>query len=551
MTKDKNYRYIHGHRNPDTDSIVSSIAYAHLKNQLNQPAKACRLGAMNDETSYILDRFGFEAPILLKDARATLEEIEIDEPTSVHINTTIKEALEILENKRQTLAVVDDDGALVGVVTFSNIAKIAMGDTSHSIELLKRTSIENIVKAIDGTLIYVPNEFRYNGKTSIIAISQSKLSNYQLKDRLVIVGDDVDSQISAIEKGAAGLVTVWTEWIDERVIECAKKHDCAVVRSSHGTMNTSRYLLFSPSVSEVMNTNLITFNKNEFVSDVSVKMLQSRYRSYPVMNDDNSIYGFISRYHILNSTSKQLILVDHNEYSQSVEGIESADIVEVIDHHRIGDINTMKPIYFRNEIIGSTASIITKMYRENGVDMPKNIASILLSALISDTLNLKSPTTTPQDFEIADYLSKVSGHDRNILAQEIYQITSSLRNKSADQIINQDIKTFKLSGKTVMVSQVVVYQFTELNEIQDSFEKSMETYVENHSIDLLVVVFTSIESNGSIVVSSGKLKAAVESAFHSDEESYGGFLQDIVSRKNQIIPKLSASIARIVGNTVN
>lgn len=543
MKKEKDFLYVHGHRNPDTDSIVSAIAYAHLKNELGQKAIPCRLGPINEETSYVLNRFNIEAPQLLKDARATIKEIEIDEATAVHIDTTVKEAMAILENKRQTLAVVDDNNSLVGVVTFSNLAKIAMGDTSHSIELLKRTPIENIVSAIEGNLVYKPEVFRYNGKTSVIAIAESKLNNYQLKDRLVIVGDDEEAQLSAIEKGAAGLVTVWCEWISERVIEKAKEKGCAVVRSSHGTMNTSRYLLFSPSIRELMVSDLVVFHKDDYVDDASIRMLQSRFRSYPVVDDQNQIYGFISRYHVLNSKSKRLVLVDHNEYSQSVEGIERAEIAEVIDHHKIGDINTIKPIFFRNEIIGSTASIITKMYRENHVPIPKDIASLLLAALVSDTLNLKSPTTTPQDYEIIKYLGEISGIDHNDFAKDMYGSTSNLNKKTTAEILNQDIKAFKLSGKNVMVSQIVVYRFTELDSIHEKFETEMERYVESHNLDLLVVVFTSIEQNGSIVVSSGKLKAAAELAFQSSDGSQQGFMQDVVSRKNQIIPKLSAAIA--------
>ncbi len=548
MKSENNAIYIHGHKNPDTDSVVSAIAYAYLKNQLDIPAVACRLGALNDETEYLLDRFGFEPPMLLKDARATLDEIDVDTANSIHLDTSIKDAMTMVQKNRQTLAVVDDLGTLVGVVTSSNLAHVAMGDTAHTIELLKRTPVENIVNAIDGQLIYKPKNFRFNGKTSIIAIAQSKLENYQLDNRLVIVGNDVEAQIQTIEKGAACLVTVWTEEVDDRVLQKAIEKGCAVIQSSHGTMNTSRYLLFSPSVREVMTTDLVTFNKNEFVEDVGVVMLQTRFRSYPVVNDDNTIYGFISRFHILNSHSKRLILVDHNEYSQSVEGVEDADILEVIDHHRIGDLNTIKPIYFRNEIIGSTASIITKMFTENGVNIPKNLASILLAALISDTLNLKSPTTTPQDFKIALQLEAISGLSRYQFAQEMYEVTSSLRNKTYEEIINQDIKTFHISGQVVMVSQIVIYHFTELDAIQDTFESSMEDYVLKHRLDLLVVVFTSVEDNGSIVVSAGALKNAVLEAFPNEEGSDRNFLQDVVSRKNQIIPRLSAAIAKVVAS---
>ncbi|MEG0416194.1 MAG: putative manganese-dependent inorganic diphosphatase [Erysipelothrix sp.] len=548
MKNEKDLVHICGHRHPDTDSVVSAIAYAHLKNEIGIPAVACRLGKLSDETEFLLERFGFEAPMLLKDARATLDEIEMDEALSIHIDTSIKTAMEITEEKRQTLAVVDDRNQLLGVVTSSNLARVAMGDTAHTISLLKRTSAKAIARAIDGELIYNPVKFHFNGKTSIIAISKTKLENYELTDRLVIVGNDTDSQMTAIQKGAACIVMVWTDVIEEEVLDLARQYDCAVIKSTHGTMNTSRYLLFAPSVREVMTTDLVHYNFNEFVDDVGRSMLKTRYRSYPVVDDVGNIYGFVSRYHILNNTSKKIILVDHNEYSQSVEGAEDAEILEVIDHHRIGDINTVKPIYFRNEIIGSTASIITKLYNEHGVEIPKNVASLLLSALISDTLNLKSPTTTPQDFKIAMQLESISGLDRFDFAQEMYEATSGLKNKDYEDIINQDIKTFYISGKKIMVSQILIYHFTELDAIHDTFEDSMEDYVQKHGLDLLVVVFTSIADNGSIIVGAGALKSVVDDAFAVDSEGLErAVLQDVVSRKNQILPRLSMAIDAFVG----
>ena len=513
MNVKKNLLFVTGHKNPDTDSIVSAIAYAHLKNELGEAAVACRLGELSDETEYLMERFGFDHPMLLKDARATLDEITVDLPTKVHFNSSIKDAMAIVSTKRQTLAVVDDRDQLLGVVTSSNLADIAMGDTAVTIELLKRTSQEALARAIDGHVVYESKEFNFNGKTSIGALNNNKLENYDLEGRLVILGDDDHAQEQAIVKGAACIVLVWTENVSNHILGLAAKYNCSIITSTHGTMNTSRYLLFSPSVKEVMATDLVSFNFNEFVDDVGRKMSQTRFRSYPVTDDKNRIYGFISRYHILNYNSKQLILVDHNEYAQSVEGIEDADVFEVIDHHRIGGVTTVKPINFRNEIIGSTASIITKIYQENNIEIPKDIASILLAAIISDTLNLKSPTTTQQDVRLVAQLEEISGLDRFKFAHEMYEVTSSFKSKSYEEIINQDVKKFYISEKEVMVSQVVLYRFDELYDIIENFEDVMEVFVADQRLDLLTVVFTSIEDNGSIVLSAGALKDAVSLDF--------------------------------------
>ncbi|AMC93158.1 inorganic pyrophosphatase [Erysipelothrix larvae] len=542
---DKRLIYICGHQFPDTDSVVSAIAYAHLKQRKGINAVACRLGPINAETAFVLERFGIRKPILLKDARATLEEIEMDDVVSVRIHTTIKEAMELMsETGTRTLAVVNEKNQLLGVVTNSNLAYVAIGDTAHTIKMLQQTPVENIAKSIEGKIVYAPLDFKFNGKVSIVAIASTKLQNYELSGRLVVIGNDTDSQIEAINRGAACIVTVWTKEIAPEVIEMAKEHNCAIIMSEHGSLNTSRYIFFAPSVDKVMSSDPIYFNKSEFIDDAADRMLKTRYRSYPVVDDQNRIYGFVSRFHVLNSKNKRVILVDHNEYSQSVVGIEEAEVLEVIDHHRIGDVSTAKPIYFRNEIIGSTASIVAKMYEEAGEQIPKDIAGLLLAAMISDTLNLKSPTTTPQDLKIAEKLCQISEINRDDFAREMFEITSSIGNKSYEEIINQDIKSFNLSGHNVVIGQVVVYEFDEVNNILDEFTDAMDQYVKVNKIDLLTIVFTSIVDNGSIILAAGEMKKAVHDAFPNREGERYSFFSDVVSRKNQIVPKLSYALSQ-------
>ena len=547
MDAKQNLVYVCGHRYPDTDSIVSAIAYAHLKQIQGVNAIACRLGEVNDETKYLLERFKMSKPLLLKDARATLDEIEMDDVKTIKLDTTIQEAINVMaESGKQTLAVVNEKNQLLGIVTNSNLSYVAVGDTARAIEMLSRTSVESIAKTIEGKLVYAPLDFAFNGKVSIIAIAATRLQHYELKDRLVIVGNDVEAQIQAIEKGAACIVTVWTDNIAPQVVELAKEHGCAIILSSLGTLNTSRYLYFSPAVKEVMSTDPVSFNKSDYVEEVGKRMLKTRFRAYPVVDDQNRIYGFVSRYHVLNRRNKRLILVDHNEYSQSVEGIEEADVIEVIDHHRIGDLSTTRPIHFRNEIIGSTASIITKIYREQAVEIPKDIAALLLSAMISDTLNFRSPTTTQQDRDLGKYLSDYTGLDTEKLAKDIFEVTSSLKKKSYEDIITQDTKKFTISGQRVMVSQVVVYEFSEVRKIVDDFNVDMDKFVKVNLLDLLVVVFTSVSDNGSIILGAGKLKEAVKEAFPNKEGERFSMFEDVVSRKNQIIPRLSVAIQQIL-----
>lgn len=546
MRQEKDYIFICGHRHPDTDSIVSALSYAHLKRSQGIPAIACRLGEINDETAYLLDRFKMEMPVLLKDSRASLDESEMDKPTVLHMDASIKDAMDKVTQKERTIAIVDDKDAMIGIVTTSNLAKVSMGDTSATIELLKRTSVTNITKAVDGICLFEPKEFNFNGKTSIIAYGKDGLGKYDLQNRLVILGNDEAAQMEAIRKGAGAIVIVWSDGVSEDVLELAKDYNCAIILSSHGSMNTSRYILFSPSVREIMTTDLVTFNKNEFVKEVGRKMLNTRYRSYPVLDDYGRVYGFISRYHILNSNSKRIILVDHNELSQSVEGIEEAEVVEIIDHHKIGDITTLKPIMFRNEVIGSTSSIITKMFLEQDISIPKDLAGLMLGALISDTLNLKSPTTTPQDHELANKLEEISGVNRDELARDMFSEVSSFKHKSFSEIIDMDIKRFTIAGKEIKVSQAVVYNFDMISGTVSDFEEAMETYVEKSHLDLLVVIVTSVSEHGSLLLAAGPLKDSVLE-FYEPKDGEDIYLKDVVSRKNQILPDLFKAISNYVG----
>lgn len=541
---EKDIVYVTGHKHPDTDSIVAAITYAQLKHKLGVNAVACRLGELNLESEYLLNRFKVSAPMTFKDARATLDEIEMDEPLKIKGETTIYEALELLySHGRQTMAVVNDRDQLLGVVTSSNLSQVAMGDTALAISLLKQTPVEYITKVVRGKLVYSPDNYHCNGKVSVIAIAATKLENYELEERIVVIGNDTEAQLSAITKGASCIIAVWTKTIAPIVLEEARRCGCAIIISGHGTMNTSRYLYFSPPVKLVMTTDLITFNKGEFVEDVGKRMLKSRFRSYPVTDDQNRIYGFISRYHILNSTNKKVIMVDHNEFSQSVDGIEVADIIEIIDHHRISDVSTSHPIVFRNEIIGSTSSIIASIYRENKIEIDATTAGLLLGAMISDTLKFRSPTTTPKDHEIAAELAEIAGLDIDTFAADIFKVSSTIKNRSLDQIINQDIKEFNLEGRHIMVGQVMLFQLAEVKEIATDLSIALDEYAASHNLDFVVLTFTSMIENGSIFYAGGPHKNILADAFPNNDEGEPIFYRDILSRKNQIIPKLAVAIS--------
>lgn len=547
MMQNRDKIYVTGHRHPDSDSIISAIAYSQFKQRKGFNTIPCRLGEVNAETKYLLNRFQMEEPMLFEDARSTMDEIEIDAPLTISPMTTIQEALELMKKlHKQSFGVVNEQNKLMGMVTKSDLAEIGLGDTAVSIQLLRKTPTSFIAKTINGELLYDDEQRHFNGKVSVIAIAETKLNNYELEDRLVIVGNDTDAQKVAIRKKAGILMVVWTDEITQEVYDLAKEYHCPIIKSGHGTMNTTRYLYFSPPVKLIMTTDLIAFNINEFVEEVGKKMMKTRFRSYPVVDDENRLVGYASRFHILNQRNKKVILVDHNEYSQSVKSIEKADLLEVIDHHRICDIITNRPISFRNEIIGSTAAIITSIYFENQMSIPKDLAGLLLGAILSDTLKFKSPTTTEKDRGTAKVLADIAGLDIDTFAKEIFKISSNISNRSPRELINQDIKKFDMDGKKVMIAQVIAYQVEDAKEIEVELKEEMNQYVKENGLDLLVMAFTSVLENGSIFYGAGEIADVVKEAFPDHDGEEQSFQPDVLSRKNQFVPLLSRAIINTI-----
>lgn len=536
--------YITGHIHPDTDSIASAIGYAFLKTALGEPAKACRLGELNHETRYLLDRFHFEEPLLLKDARIQVKDLSLDHPTDLLEETTIFETLELMHNGNgQGFGVVDRQKKLVGIVTRSDIAKVGLGDTAQGIDLLKETPVENIVKTIKGKSVYLDPVKHINGQVSIIALTKNHVRNYDIEDRIVIIGDDPMAQMDLIKKGAGMLIMVWTRQVSEEVIALAKEHHCQLVLSGYGSMNTSRYLYFSIPVRLIMTRNVVTFSEEELAEDVSKRMLKTRYRMYPVVNEKYQPIGYVTRYHMMNFKNKRIIMVDHNEFSQSVKGIEHAELIEVLDHHRIYDFATNKPVSFRNEIVGSTATIVATIFKENQIPIPKDLAGLLLGAILSDTLHFQSPTTTQKDRTAANMLAAFADLDIDAFATDIFTITSDISGKSVKELINSDIKFYEIRSVRMMIAQVVIPCAEYILGLEEEIEQELDALVYQKDLDLCTVVFTSILESGSIFYARGPKKDWIQEAF-PDTEGPHTLQKQILSRKNQVLPMLSEIITR-------
>ena len=529
--------YITGHQHPDTDSIASSIAYAFFKRAMGIKAVPCRLGEMNNETEYLLKRFGYEKPMLLKDARITLADLSLDEPVAITPDTTVRDAIRKMhEYERSSFAVVNPDGTLAGYVSKSDLANIGLGDTAAEIELLRQTAVKEIARTIDGTLVYDDEEAHYDGKTSIVALNENKVANYNAKDRIVIVGNDSTAQKQLIEKGAGILIVVWANAISDEVTETAKKYHCPIILSGHGAMNTSRYLFFAPPVRLIMTDDPITFRNSEFAEDAGAKMLKTRFRSYPVVDENRVLCGYVSRFHILNHKNKKIILVDHNEFSQSVRNVEKAQILEVIDHHRINDFATSQPVSFRNEIIGSTATIVATMFRENQIPIPSNLAGLLLGAVLSDTLVFQSPTTTRKDIDTANILAALADLDIDVFAREMFTASALSRKQSIYEMIVQDIKFYDISGVRTMISQTIVPSAENMRSREIEIQRDMNRLYEKKELDLLVVCFTSVLEDGSIFYAVGEKADKILDVYPDADGVPHSIQKGVFSRKTQIVP---------------
>ena len=542
---EKNRVYVTGHKHPDTDSIAAAIGYAFYKRANGIKAIPCRLGKLSAETKYLLERFGFEQPMLLDDARYKLGEITLDEPVSISPDKTLFEAIRVLaKNNRQICSVVDDDGRLLGIVTRSDAADIAMGDTESTAKLLKDTPIECIKTAINGKILYEAPGRKMNGKVGVIAITSEDLSGFEVKDRIIITGSDSKAQTDMIRLGAAVLIVVRADDVAPEVLEAAKVHNCSIIISGHGTMNTSRYVYFAPRVSQMMVTNPIKFYASELVEDAGRKMLRSRFHAYPVIDDDEKLLGYVSRYHVMNTGSKKMILVDHNEFSQSVRGIEKAEVLEVIDHHRINDFSTNQPVAFRNEIIGSSATIVATIFRENQIPLPKNLAGLILGAILSDTLKFQSPTTTSKDIATAQFLAGIAGLDIDEFAKDMFSVSANIKGKTLNALLNQDIKFFDIEGCKTMISQVIVTSADIAREMESQVQELLEQFVKKKELDLCLMAFTSILENGSVVFAAGDKAAWAAEAFPDKEGETLSLQTGVLSRKSQILPRITAVVQK-------
>ena len=542
MGKRKEKIYVIGHKNPDTDSICSAIAYADLRQKVTgQVHEAKRAGHVNDETAYVLDRFGVEAPKLLTDVRLQVRDLDIHEMPGLKTNASIRDTWERMRQEQaKTLPIVKDD-ELVGVVSTGDIAKSYMDVYDSEILSKARTQYRNIVKTLDGTMI-TGNEHGYfmRGKVAIGASSPNLMEEFIEKDDLVILGDLEEAQACAVNIDASCMVICKDAEVSPKLIQKAKEQSIVIIQTPYDTFTTARLINQSIPVKFYMTSGPLTmFRMNDYVDDIKDIMAKKRFRDFPILDRHGRFKGFISRRRFLGASKKKVILVDHNERSQAVDGIEEAEIIEIIDHHRLGDIETVSPITFRNQPVGCTATIINQMYEENELEVPREIAGLLCGAIISDTLLFRSPTCTPLDERTAKKLAKISDIDLEQMAQEMFNAGSNLKGKSAEDICFQDFKQFTVNDTIFGVGQITSMSKEELAAIRDMMTEHLPKVLEAHNLNMIYFMLTDIlaESTELLCVGTGARGIAL-SAFDLPDNAKSLILKGVVSRKKQLIPVL-------------
>ena len=542
MGKRKEKVYVIGHKNPDTDSICSAIAYADLRQKVTgQVHEAKRAGHVNDETVYVLDRFGVEAPKLLTDVRLQVRDLDIHEMPGLKPNASIRDTWERMRQEQaKTLPIVKDD-ELVGVVSTGDIAKSYMDVYDSEILSKARTQYRNIVKTLDGTMI-TGNEHGYfmRGKVAIGASSPNLMEEFIEKDDLVILGDREEAQACAVNIDASCMVICKDAEVSPKLIQKAKEQSIVIIQTPYDTFTTARLINQSIPVKFYMTSGPLTmFRMNDYVDDIKDIMAKKRFRDFPILDRHGRFKGFISRRRFLGASKKKVILVDHNERSQAVDGIEEAEIIEIIDHHRLGDIETVSPITFRNQPVGCTATIINQMYEENEIEVPREIAGLLCGAIISDTLLFRSPTCTPLDERTAKKLAKISDIDLEQMAQEMFNAGSNLKGKSAEDICFQDFKQFTVNDTIFGVGQITSMSKEELAAIRDMMTEHLPKVLEAHNLNMIYFMLTDIlaESTELLCVGTGARGIAL-SAFDLPDNAKSLILKGVVSRKKQLIPVL-------------
>ena len=547
--------FVIGHRNPDTDSICSAICYAHLKRRLTGGEYiACRAGHVNAETKFVLERFGVEPPRYIKSFEPRLSDVQYREVPGISEELSLHRAWDYMnENDIQTLAVVDEDRRLKGLLTLGDIARFYIEDQDANALAEAKTSYRNLVDVLDGTLEVGDIDQRFEqGSVVVAAANPDVLEDYIGKNDMVILGNRYESQLCAIEMSAGCIVIGLGSKVSRTIRKLASENGVSIIATPYDTYTCVKVIGQAVPVRHVMRKKgLITFEPEETVEDVKRTVSKKRIRYYPLMDEQGRYVGMFSQRNLLDLERPSVILVDHNERDQAAEGIRSTNIVEIIDHHRIDSVETSGPIYFRNQPLGCTATIIYQMYQENHIEIDKTTAGLLCSAIISDTLLFRSPTCTPIDKAAGLALAQIAGLDIEKYAIDMFSAGSNLKGKSDGDIFYQDFKRFTVGNSVFGIGQITSLNAVELKDLRTRMSAYTEKEREQHEIDMMFFMLTNILTESTDLICTGQgAEQLIANAFHvkdEDMENVSGQtgivkLPGVVSRKKQLAPQIMMAL---------
>lgn len=545
----KNNVWIVGHKNPDTDSICAAIAYANLKNKIDEAHTYIpkRAGEVNAETSYVLKYFGVDEPAYIEDVGTQLKDIAYSKTMGVSGQISMKKAWELMnELKVVTLPVVNDRNKLEGLIVTGDIAKSYMDVYDSSALSTARTQYKNIMETLAGTVI-TGNDHGYfvRGKVIVATGSADVTRSVMEPDDLVIVGDNEETQLACIEEGCSCLIITNGQAISAKVMTAAVKREVVIISSPYDSYTVARLINQSIPIKFFMTKeNIVCFELDDYVNEVRETTAKIRYRAFPLLDENQNYVGIFSRRNLLDTQKKQVILVDHNEKSQAVNNIDEAEILEIIDHHRLGALETIAPVYFRNQPLGCTSTIIYQMYQEKGVEIEAKIAGLLCAAIISDTLMFRSPTCTEMDVQAARALAKIADINIETLANDMFKAGSDFDNKTEEEILNQDFKIFRLNDISFGVAQISAMSQSELDKVHTRIKPMLPAVMITKKVDIVLVMLTDIMSESTTLVYCGEdAQELVKEAFScrtSDDDSV--VIAGLVSRKKQLIPALMKTL---------
>ncbi|MBR4711227.1 MAG: putative manganese-dependent inorganic diphosphatase [Clostridia bacterium] len=531
--------FVCGHRNPDTDSIVSAIAYARLRNALGDNGYvAARAGHLNDESSFLLKRFGFEAPVYLPTVRTQIRDIDFDRPPLLNKQVPVHHAWEILQESDglSAIPVTNADGTLFGVLTAGGIAESDMASIQHP--AVKDVPVVNLLAALEGRIINDEDDTfeTLSGEVVIALPRKGDVLRGVKAGSIVLCGEQPETAEAALELGVSCLI-LCEGALAERYR--GRHSDTCILVTPCDAYRAARMIYQAIPVSRIAHQDeLVCFHLDDFLDDVRDSVLQSRFRSYPVLDAQERVVGTLSRYHLLRPKRKRLVLVDHNEVGQAVQGLEQAELIAIIDHHRLGDVETGYPVFMRNEPVGSTATIIATMFQEHGLQPEEKLAGLLCAAILSDTVMFKSPTATALDRRIAERLAHIAGLETEALGREVFSASQSA-DKSADALIRTDLKEFHMGDHRVCISQITTMDSSAMLTREEEFRAVMRGIKRDRGYDLVLLMITDVLREGTALLYVGDEEIIRQAFGGSRPEDGRVFLEGVVSRKKQVVPALA------------